>query len=213
MSERADAGSASDARRVKVAVLGGSFNPPHVAHVMAAIWVLCARDVDEVWLVPCGEHAFGKHLAPFAHRMALTAMAAAPVRGVHVSDIESRLTPPNYTIDTLEHLRAERPDVAFSVVIGADILHERHKWKSWDVLERDFGFHILGRSGHAFPDGYGSPVELPHISSTDLRAHLAAGELEACRGHMSLTVLDEIARLGLYAVPAEAAAAWLEARS
>lgn len=190
--------------RVKVAVLGGSFNPPHVSHVLAAAWVLSARDVDEVLLIPCGEHAFGKALAPFRDRLALTELAAAPLRDVRVSDVESRLEPPNYTVDTLRHLRTERPEADFSLVIGADILLERHKWKEWDVLEREFGFHILGRGGYAFPAGYGSPVELPEISSTDLRAHLAAGELHACLGHMNLEVLRAIVARGLYGVPDDA---------
>ena len=210
MSERADAGSARDAGRVKVAVLGGSFNPPHVAHTLAAAWVLSARDVDEELLVPCGEHAFGKQLLPFADRLALTRLAAEPLRGAVVSDIESTLPAPNYTVDTLRHLTRQRPEADFSLVIGADILHERDKWKSWDVLERDFGFHILGRGGYAFPAGFGSAVELPEISSTDLRAHLAAGEFDACQGHMSLAVLREIAARRLYAAPAAQADAWLQ---
>jgi len=197
-------------QREKIAVLGGSFNPPHVAHVLAATWVLSACDVDHVLFMPCSQHAFGKSLAPFEHRMHLTRLAAEPLRQVSVSDIESRLPSPNYTVDTLGQLQRECPNAEFSLIVGADVLHERHKWKSWDVLERDFGFHILGRSGYDVPSGFGASVQLPQISSTQLRDRLALGDFEGCVGHADLDVLAAIARRRLYGVPEVAARDWLE---
>ena len=52
-----------------VALIGGSFNPPHVGHLLAAHFVRATEPVDEVWLVPADEHPFGKPLAPFEHRL------------------------------------------------------------------------------------------------------------------------------------------------
>lgn len=184
---------------MRVAILGGSFNPPHVAHLLAATWVLSAREVDQVWFMPVGEHAFGKVLEPFGHRMRMMELACAPIAGhSRVTDVEDRLGGPNRTIDTLQHLQGEHPELRFSLIIGADILAERHVWKSWDVLERDFGFHVLGRASYPMPEGYGAEVILPNVSSTGLREKLAAGEVEACRGLIDLDVLGYIVEHGLY---------------
>ena len=162
--------------------------------------------------MPCAQHAFGKNLLPFAQRLGLTRMAVEPLGRVSVTDVESRMTPPNYTVDTLERLRCENPGVKFSLVVGADVLNERHKWKRWDVLEAEYGFHILGRAGYEVPQGYGASIELPEISSTHLRACLERGDLDACVGHMNLAVLDAIARECLYGVCSDSASRWLAAR-
>ena len=62
---------------MRVALFGGSFNPPHVAHQLAALYVLETAPVDELWFVPAFEHAFGKPLAPFDDRLAMCELAAA----------------------------------------------------------------------------------------------------------------------------------------
>ncbi len=183
-----------------VAILGGSFNPPHVAHILAVSWVLATRPVDEVWLMPVGQHAFGKALLPFAHRAAMVKLALRFFpQNTGMTDVENRLSGENRSIDTLQHLQTEHPDCAFSLIIGADILHERHAWKAWDVLERDFGFHILGREGYEVPDGYGVSVELPAISSTDLRQKLSRRDYAGCEGFMDRQVVDYIVENDLYA--------------
>jgi len=69
----------------QVALLGGSFNPPHVAHLMAAYWALATQGVAEVWLLPAFQHPFGKSLAAFEDRVRMCELAAAGVRGVHGS--------------------------------------------------------------------------------------------------------------------------------
>ena len=66
----------------EVALLGGSFNPPHVAHLMAAYWALATQGVSEVWLLPAYRHPFGKQLEPFEDRLRMCRLAAAAIRGV-----------------------------------------------------------------------------------------------------------------------------------
>lgn len=184
---------------MKIAILGGSFNPPHVAHLLAATWTLAARPIDAVWFMPVGEHAFGKALEPFEHRAQMTRLMLQPIGAMaQVTDVEQRLGGPNRTIDTLQHLQAEHPEHRFSLIIGADILAERHAWKAWDVLESDFGFHILGREGHPMPDGYGAEVVLPAVSSTDIRALLAEGNTRGCDGLLPAKVLQYIQQHRLY---------------
>src|SRR5690606_32016933 len=88
-----------DARRAMSAwaIFGGSFDPPHVGHVLAVTWVLSTQPVDEVVLVPALEHAFGKPLAPFAHRRRMCELAFAPLRRVRVDPIEAELGGASYT--------------------------------------------------------------------------------------------------------------------
>ena len=75
----------------ETAILGGSFNPPHVAHVMAAYWALATQGVSEVWMLPSFRHPFGKALAPFEDRVRMCELAAAPIRGLHVCTAEADL--------------------------------------------------------------------------------------------------------------------------
>ena len=79
------------ARGKAIALLGGSFNPPHVAHLMVAWWALSTQPVDEVWLLPAFAHPFGKELAPFEDRVRMCELAARALRGVHVCTAEREL--------------------------------------------------------------------------------------------------------------------------
>src|SRR5204862_8276407 len=77
------------ASRVRVALFGGSFNPPHIAHQLAALYVLETAPVDELWFVPAYEHAFGKPLAAFDDRLAMCKLTAAALGArARVSDVE-----------------------------------------------------------------------------------------------------------------------------
>src|SRR5579883_2408542 len=113
---------------IKVAIYGGSFNPPHIAHQMACLYLLSCCDVDEVWLVPCFQHPFDKSLAPFDDRFALCQALTEPLKNVQVSRIEQELGGESRTLRTVKALLAAHPERQFALVIGADILLERHKW-------------------------------------------------------------------------------------
>jgi nicotinate-nucleotide adenylyltransferase len=77
---------------MRVAFFGGSFNPPHVAHQLVALYVLETAAVDELWMVPCLKHPFDKALAPFPQRLRMCELAAAALGPrARVSDIEGRL--------------------------------------------------------------------------------------------------------------------------
>src|SRR3989304_1115288 len=75
----------------EVALLGGSFNPPHVAHMMAAYWTLATQEVSEVWLLPAYRHPFGKALAPFEDRVKMCELAATAARGGARARFEDRV--------------------------------------------------------------------------------------------------------------------------
>lgn len=159
---------------MRVAVYGGSFHPPHVGHAMVAAWVRWTDQADAVWLVPTYDHPFGKDLAPFATRVAwCEAMAADVGDFVHVSDIEARLEGTSWTVRTLQALADAHPEHSFRLLLGADAWASRDAWRDWATIERDFVPLVVGRPGH--PPIPGAPV-FPDVSSTQVRALLAAGE-------------------------------------
>jgi len=158
------------------ALLGGSFNPPHVAHMMAAYWALATQGVSEVWLLPSYRHPFGKALAPFEDRVRMCRLAAAAIRGVHVCTAEADLAGDpqvGKTARILEHLVERHPSRSFALVIGADILADTDKWYRFDRVRELARIVVVGRAGHPGPPG---APELPAISSTDVRDRLRRGE-------------------------------------
>ncbi len=171
------AGPGAPARhRKRVALLGGSFNPPHVAHLMAAYWTLATQDVREVWLLPSFRHPFGKALVEFEDRVRMCELAARGVRGVAVCTAERDLAGDplvGKTARTLEHLVEKHPDTDFALVVGADILPETSKWYRWDRVTELARVIVVGREG--FPPVAGAPT-LPAISSTEIRARFGRGE-------------------------------------
>ncbi len=190
------AGGAAHGRRKRVAILGGSFNPPHVAHLMAAYWTLATQDVREVWLLPSFRHPFGKDLAPFDDRVRMCELAARGVRGVAVCTAERELADDplvGKTARTLEHLAAKHPDTDFVLVLGADILPDTPKWYRWDRVKELARVLVVGREG--FPAVPGAPT-LPAISSTEIRARIARGE--DVSGLVPRQVRELIEERGLY---------------
>lgn len=182
-------------RRPEIALLGGSFNPPHVAHVMAAWWVLATEPVREVWLLPAWRHPFGKALAPFEDRVRMCELAVAAIRGAHVCTAEAELEGDplcGKTVRILEHLRERHPDRTFALVVGADILPDTPKWYRWDQVQALARLVVVGRQGFAG----GGEAALPAISSTEVRERLARGE--DVSGVVPRRVLEYAAARGLY---------------
>lgn len=180
----------------RVAVFGGSFNPPHVGHVMAATYVLSVCEVDAMMVVPVYRHVFGKELASFEDRLAMCRMAMAWIPGVEISDVEERLGGDSRTLNTIEALLAERPDRALRLVIGADVLPDLPKWHRFDRIAELAPPIVLGRAGY---DHVEAPVAvLPRVSSTELRDLARAGRLDEARALVPTAVRRYIIDHGLY---------------
>ena len=190
------------ARRI-VGLFGGSFNPPHVAHQLVALYVLETL-VDEVWFVPTYSHPFGKQLVAYDHRVAMCELAAAPLGArARVSRAEQELAhKPDFvasrTLELVEHLYASFPDVDLRLVVGADILGETDKWYRWDDLVARAPLIVIGRGGYALPPGSRSTgIEMPEVSATRIR-ELLADKDPGVSALLPQTVLRYIARHGLY---------------
>lgn len=159
---------------MNVGIYGGSFNPPHIAHVLAVSYVLATQDLQQVLVVPTFAHPLGKPLTPFAHRVEMCNRAFRDLRRVEVSDIEAQLGETSRTLFTLRALQSRHPEWAMRLIVGADILEERDRWFGWDEVVRLAPPIVLGRQGIDHPE---APFPLlPAVASRDLRARLGRGE-------------------------------------
>ena len=184
------------------AIFGGSFNPPHVGHVLAAAYVRAVYAVDEVLVIPVFDHPFDKELVPFAARLEMARLAMESVAGITVSDIEQQLGGESRTLYTIEALLKQQPQRALRLVVGADVLHDRHKWHRFDRIEALAPPIILGRAGVVHPEAP-APL-LPEVSSTTVRRLLATGDTDTCRPLLPAAVLSFIQANRLYSAAGSA---------
>ncbi len=173
-------------REQRIGVMGGTFDPIHHGHLVAASEVAHFFGLDEVVFVPTGQpwQKEDRQVSPSEDRYLMTVIATASNPRFSVSRIDIDRGGPTYTIDTLRDLHAERGDEAeLFFITGADALSRLMSWQ--DVKELFALAHFVGctRPGHrltgqGLPEDQVSLVEIPAlaISSTDCRQRVAAGE-------------------------------------
>ena len=184
-----------------VALIGGSFNPPHVGHLLAACYVKATSSAQEVWLMPTFHHPLGKTSEDFNHRVAMClAMAEDCTPWLKVSRAEEAVGKEGWTVDTLAHLKAEFTEHRFRWVIGSDILAELPRWKDFDRIRQMVDLTVLYRAGYPSHEAEGPP--LVEISSSSLRDRLRQGELP--KGFIPQRVMRYILRHSLYGAQADA---------
>jgi nicotinate-nucleotide adenylyltransferase len=154
----------------EIALFGGSFDPPHVGHLLAASYVLATEPIDELWLVPVERHPFGKPLVgSYDHRVELCERLAAQLPRTRVSRAEQE-SGQGRTVDLLEWLKPKYPQTRWALVLGTDLDAEKPQWKRFDRVEQLARIITVRRGGY----GEGG-VAIPEISSTQVRALLKAG--------------------------------------
>ncbi len=181
--------------RQVMAVFGGSFNPPHLGHVLLPTYLKARGLADRVLVAPTFEHALGKSLPPFRRRLAWSRVAMG-VHGdwVEVTEIEAELAAatgkPSYTLHLLEAVQQRHPEYEVRLVIGSDITEtgETDKWHRWDEIARRFSPIVVPRAGYA-PAG---TATLPEISSTKIREWLHNPEEEGARRSLEASVPAEV---------------------
>ncbi|WP_394843649.1 nicotinate (nicotinamide) nucleotide adenylyltransferase [Pendulispora brunnea] len=186
----------SESARELVAVFGGSFNPPHIAHVMTVLVVLSTHPVDRVVVIPTFAHPFAKQLAPYEDRVRMIELAMAGIARVEISRIEETLGGESRTLRTLEHLQSEHPSWNLRLVMGADVLAETPKWYAFDRIAKIAPPIVLGRAG--FESSAAPTPILPAISSTDIRAKVGQGRWSDLEPIVPRTVLEYIREHALY---------------
>ena len=173
-------------RHSRLGVMGGTFDPIHHGHLVAASEVTSLFHLDEVVFVPTGRpwQKPAEEVTVAEDRYLMTVIATASNPRFHVSRIDIDRRGPTYTIDTLRELHRERgPETDLFFITGADALGNILTWRDADELFKLAHFIGCTRPGHrltdpGLPDGQVSLVEIPAlaISSTDCRERVRRGE-------------------------------------
>ncbi|MBA3697463.1 MAG: nicotinate-nicotinamide nucleotide adenylyltransferase [Planctomycetes bacterium] len=154
----------------RIALFGGSFDPPHLGHVLAACYARVVGGVDEVWVLPVAKHAYGKAISSWEQRWRLCQAAFAALPFVRLCDDE-RSNASGYTFDLIERLRQRHPLNQWLLVGGTDTAHDLLNWHRGAELIRLIGIIPVPRRGY---DEH--PAALPQISSSLIRERLGRGE-------------------------------------
>jgi len=180
-----------------VGIFGGSFNPPHLAHLLAVTIVHARFELDRILVVPTFQHPFAKSLASYDDRVKMCELAMGWLPHVEVSRVEEELGGESRTLRTLEHLCEKHPTWSLRFIMGADLMVESSKWYGFDRIEKLAPPIVLGRVGVSYPGS--PPAVLPAISSTDVRAMVAAGKWDELEPLVPRAVLAYARAHALYA--------------
>lgn len=169
-------------RRPRVGIMGGTFDPIHHGHLVAASEVQQSFDLDEVVFVPTGQPWMKNAVSSPERRYEMTVIATASNPRFTVSRVDIERGGPTYTIDTLRDIRRERPDADLYFISGADAVAQILDWKDVDELWELAHFVAVSRPGHSLnirglPEQRVNSLEVPAlaISSTDCRQRVDRG--------------------------------------
>jgi nicotinate-nucleotide adenylyltransferase len=197
---------------VKIGILGGTFDPVHVGHLVIADQARNQLALDEVLFIPAGEpwRKADRAITSAEHRLAMLRLAIDGNEAFAISDIELRRPGPSYTADTLAQLAGERLDDEFWFIVGADALADMRNWHEPERIFHHARVAAAPREGHGVEayelaegalakhsdriDRFGCPYI--GVSSTDIRERVSAGR--AIRYLVPDAVADYIANHALY---------------
>src|SRR5438445_2023095 len=180
----------NEPRARRVGVMGGSFNPIHIGHLVTADEARHTFSLDEVIFVPAGQpwQKEAGEVAPAEHRYMMCVIATSPEPSFRVSRIEIDRPGPTYTLDTLKALKSERPADELFFITGADAILQILTWKDPEAVLQEARFIAATRPGYdldrlekELPHGFGDRVHLLEIpalaiSSTDIRRRVRDGK-------------------------------------
>lgn len=169
----------------RIGVLGGTFDPPHVAHLALAESARVSLELDQVWFIPAGRppHKRDHPVSPARVRLALLKRALAGLSQFRVLPVEIRRRGPSYTVDTLEELCLRYPGVEWWLLIGSDMLRDLPNWRNPERVIELAGIAAMDRPGHAarwparLPRRRFRRIDAPRldISSSELRRRVQRG--------------------------------------
>jgi nicotinate-nucleotide adenylyltransferase len=169
-------------RRPRIGIMGGTFDPIHHGHLVAASEAQVSLDLDEVIFVPTGQPADKPEVSPGEHRYLMAVIATASNPRFRVSRVDIDRPGVTYTVDTLNDLKAEFPDADLFFITGADAIAGFFSWKDSTELTDLAHFVAVSRPGHELsvrdlPPETVTVLEVPAlaISSTDCRTRVYAG--------------------------------------
>lgn len=201
MSRSASAG------RPRVGLFGGTFDPPHLAHLAIAERAHVALRLDRVWFIPAGQppHKRGRRITPAHHRLAMTRLAIRGNPAFRVSEFELDSDRPSFTVETVRRFAERKPSSLF-LILGGDSLDDFRRWRDPDGILEHAMLAVAERPGSgrastrrwALGTGRVRWIGNPglEISSSALRAEVRAGR--SIRYLVSEPVRRYLERLGLY---------------
>jgi nicotinate-nucleotide adenylyltransferase len=169
----------------RVGIMGGTFDPIHHGHLVAASEVAALFDLDEVVFVPTGEpwQKAARRVSPAEHRYLMAVIATASNPRFWVSRVDIDRAGPTYTVDTITDIRAQRPDADLFFITGADALAQILSWRDGDQAIRLAQFIGVNRPGYELSDEHlpsdsVTLLDVPAmaISSSDCRDRVRAGK-------------------------------------
>jgi nicotinate-nucleotide adenylyltransferase len=186
-------------------ILGGTFDPPHIGHIAAAVEVRSALHLDRVLLIVANDpwqKTGTRPLSEASDRLAMVAAAVRGIEGIEASDLEIDRGGVTYSIDTLQFLRATAPDQQLFLIVGSDAASNLHTWHRYEELQDLATLVIVDRDGDNDaepPSGWSAVrVSIPRldISSSELRDRVRSGRPLA--PFLEAAVISEIRARGLY---------------
>jgi nicotinate-nucleotide adenylyltransferase len=188
---------------MRIGVLGGTFDPPHHGHLIAASDAFHALALDRMLLVPAAVPPHKRTLVrtSAALRLEMTRAAVAGDPRFLVDDLELRRDGPSYTVDTLRALRERCLGADLFLLVGADAARDLHTWRAPQEIARLATLVVVSRAGdHPLPTGALPAMQVPvtrvDISASDIRRRVAQGE--SVRYFVPESVRTIIEREGLY---------------
>lgn len=189
----------------RIGVFGGSFDPVHNGHIAVAKSFLRSNVIDTLWVMlsPEPPHKKSGDQASYEHRLKMLELAFAGIKNTVVSDYETELSSPSFTLQTLESLKEKYPDDTFFLCLGEDSISSFESWHKYEQILDEVTLLVAERPGYnhkklpskitekaIFVDH--TPVDL---SSTEIRSgqHHAAGEIPVPKA-----VSDYISEHNLY---------------
>jgi nicotinate-nucleotide adenylyltransferase len=191
---------------LRLGVFGGTFDPPHVGHLVTALNVRHALGLDRVIMMVANvpwQKEGSRPISPAADRLAMVRAAVAGVDGLEAGDLELERPGPTYTADTLAELAIRHPGVELFTILGDDAAAGITTWERADEVCARSQLVVVDRPGAPveLPSGFDwLHVEVPHleVSSTDLRQRFVDGRpLDFL---VTPAVLDVVRQRGLYLV-------------
>jgi nicotinate-nucleotide adenylyltransferase len=169
----------------RIGLFGGTFDPPHNAHVALARLAMTELALDELRWIPAGQPwQKARQITPAVHREAMVRLAMGDEPRCVLERCEIRRAGPSFTLDTVRELQAAQPGAQWFLIIGQDQYAGLHTWRDWRELLSRVTLAVANRPGVAVephPDVKAAahqvvPLPMLDIASTDIRARVAAGQ-------------------------------------
>ena len=192
---------------MRLAIFGGSFDPPHLGHLLAAQDAYEWLSLDRIVLVPASTQPLkvGRAVAPAEERLAMVRLMVDSDARFEVSPVEVERAGVSFTVDTLAHFAAAFPAAERFLLVGADVLATFAQWREPERILALAQLVVLQRereSASALPAGLDAktvlrlPTRRVDVSSTEIRERVRSGK--SIRGFVTDSVAAHIARGGLY---------------